>query len=52
MFKVVETDDKTEFEKECNELVEDGYKLNSSSCGFVNSEAYDFCTIYQAIFIK
>ena len=48
---VVESADMHEFERECLQLFEDGYRLDSSSCGFVNSEEYDFCQSYQAIFV-
>lgn len=40
-----------EFEAYCQGLYEDGYILSSSSCGFVNSESYDFCDSWQAIFV-
>ena len=40
------------FEEKVNELLKMGYKISSTSCGFVNSEAYDFCSVYQAILIK
>jgi len=40
-----------EFENRCEELICQGYKLSSTSCGFANSEQYDFCGVYQAIFV-
>ena len=43
--------DENEFEDRCKELIGDGYKLSSSYCGFANSESYDFCSSYQAIFV-
>ena len=52
MVKVVENSDETKFETECNKLIQDGYKISSTSCGIINSEAYDFCTFYQAILVK
>jgi len=49
---VLNSNDPARFAEECCKLIEDGYTLSSSSCGFVNSEAYDFCDSYQAIFVK
>jgi hypothetical protein len=43
--------DREEFESKCNQFIELGYKLSSSSCGFLNSEEYDFCESYQAILV-
>lgn len=50
--KVVEESKPNVFEEKVNELLKMGYKISSTSCGFVNSEAYDFCSVYQAILIK
>mgnify|MGYP003389661331 FL=1 len=47
---VVDVTTPVEFESRCRELYEFGYKMDSSSCGFVNSEDYDFCGSYKAIF--
>jgi len=47
---VVETSDQAQFEEKCKQLFEADYKMVSSSCGFVNSEEYQFCSSYQAIF--
>lgn len=49
MIKVVESGDKDKFEDEVNDLLNDGWKLISTNCGFANSEEYDFCSVYQAI---
>jgi hypothetical protein len=51
LFVVNETDPKV-FEKKCNELLDEGFKLSSSACGFVDSAEYNFCGVYDAIFIK
>ena len=40
------------FEDTVNEYLKEGYKLSSSNCGFVNSEAYDFVDVWQAILYK
>lgn len=47
----VETADSDIFERRCAELLGAGYKMKTCSCGFVNSESYDFCASWQAIFI-
>ena len=39
------------FEAECKKLIAGGYVLNSSSCGFVDSEEYDYCNVWNAIFM-
>lgn len=41
--------DEDDFTKQTNELLKEGWKILSTSCGFVNSESYDFCGVYQAI---
>jgi len=41
-----------DFEYMVNEYLEEGYKLSSSNCGFLNSEAYDFIDRWQAILYK
>jgi hypothetical protein len=50
--QIVEKQDKDEFKKACDELLKRGYQLSSSSCGFVNSGEYNFCNVYQAVFIS
>ena len=47
---VSETDPRI-FEQKSERIVNDGYKVLSTSCGFVNSADYDYCEVYQAIFI-
>lgn len=49
---VVEESNNENFEIKCNELLKDCYELKSCSTGFVNSEEYNFCSLYQAIFLK
>jgi len=39
------------FQNRCADLVNGGYKLVASSCGFINSEDYGYASQYQAIFI-
>lgn len=49
--KVVNLTDENDFEKEINRLLDLGYQISSTSCGFINSEKYDFCTSFQAVLI-
>lgn len=39
------------FQIQCQELRNQGYRLHSSSCGFLDSADYDFVSCYQAIFV-
>ena len=50
--KTIHFSDEGEFDKKVNEMLNEGYDVLSTSCGFVNSERYDFCGVYQAILIK
>lgn len=50
--KVIEENNKINFESEVNYYLDIGYKISSTNCGFVNSEVYDFCSCYQAILVK
>lgn len=47
---VIDATEPQEFESRCKELYELDYRMDSSSCGFVDSQDYDFCSSYQAIF--
>ncbi len=49
---IVSLSDEDAFTSEVNRLLSEGWQIHSSSCGFVNSESYDFCNSYQAIMIK
>ena len=53
-FKVEILDDADEgrFQKEVESFLNDGYKLEACSIGFVNSEQYDFCSVCKAILVK
>ena len=46
----IEETDGNKFEKMCKQLFEADYTMVASSCGFANSESYQFCSTYQAIF--
>ena len=50
--KLVTVRDQSEgdFAAMCNSLLADGYILQASFCGFVNSDSYDFCDVWMAIF--
>lgn len=49
---VVELTDSQKFEDVCNGYLSDGYIVSSTSCGFANSEKYDFCSCYHAVLIR
>lgn len=51
-FKVIDYSNRTDYEKEVQEYLNNGYKLLACNCGFMNSEKYDFDSVYQAILIK
>lgn len=50
--EIVEAADPDDFVERVNKLLSEGFQLSSSSCGFVDSEKYDFCGNYQAILLK
>ena len=50
MIEVVESNDGLEFEKLSNQLIEQGFKLSSSSVGYV-PDPYD-CNYFMGIFVK
>ncbi len=43
--------DSSIFESSCKTLVDSGYKLSSTYCGFVNDSEYDYCESLHAIFV-
>lgn len=49
---VIETNSTTEFVERVNFNLKRGYKISSTSCGFVDSSEYDYCSVYQAILVK
>lgn len=52
--KTIDTNDGADFERKAKELFKDGYKLSSSSCGYVGEvggNVYD-CNFWMGIFIK
>ena len=50
--KVINMGDEDEFEKTVQGFLNNDWRISSTSCGFTNSEKYDFCTSFQAILIK
>lgn len=50
--KVIDLSDESEFENMVNAYLEEGWKISSTSCGFIDSEVYDFERVYQAILFK
>lgn len=54
MLPKVETIDESselDFRRKINVLLNQGYLLSSSSCGFVNDAKYDFCGSWQAVLV-
>lgn len=54
MIKTISECNATEFENKISELIKDGYKLTSSSCGYVGevgNSVYD-CEYWMAILVK
>ena len=54
MNKIITVSENTQaqFEYIVNGYLQDGYKILSTSCGFLNSENYDFVDCWQAILYK
>ena len=54
MNKIITVSENTQaqFEYIVNGYLQDGYKILSTSCGFLNSENYDFVDYWQAILYK
>ncbi len=50
--RIVNLSDETDFEKAVSALLNDGWEISSTACGFINSEAYDYQNIYQAIMVR
>ena len=49
---VYESNSESDFEEYVNAMLKDGWKISSTSCGFVNSESYDFCSAYHVILVR
>jgi len=49
---VIEENEGGCFEDKCEDLLSKGYEMKACNCGFANSENYDFCAIYHAVFVK
>lgn len=50
--KILNTNNQQDFKTDLEQLLSEGYKLESSSIGIIQSEKYDFQDIYQALLIK
>lgn len=54
MVKTISNNNGTDFENEVNQLLNNGYRISSSSCGYVGEvghSVYD-CEYYMAILVK
>lgn len=45
----VTTHSEVDFQNECANAIQRGYRLVTASCGFADSEAYDFAQSWQAV---
>jgi len=50
--EVIESNNSEAFKTICESLLQAGYVMKACSCGFVSSEIYDFCSTYQAVFVR
>ena len=50
--KVVEEEDAKRYEQKVEELTKQGYRIDSTACGFLNSDELNFCGCFQAILIR
>jgi hypothetical protein len=50
--KLINESCETGFEELLKEYLNNGYKIESSSVGFVNSENYNFCGVFMALMVK
>jgi len=50
--KVVSYPNESYFESVVNNFLKEGWKVSSTSCGFLNSASYNFQDTYQAILIR
>lgn len=50
--KIIETNSANEFKTDVEDLLNKGYKILSTNITVINSEAYDFCSCYQAMMLK
>lgn len=41
MVKIIDTNDSSDFENKVNDLIDNGYKVSSSSCGYVGEVGND-----------
>lgn len=52
VIKVVTSSDEDKFTEQVNTLLSEGWAIESTNCGFVNSEKYDFCNVFQVILMR
>lgn len=50
--KIVEDKNPENFRDTVNILLNKGWRVLSTNCTVINSEAYDFCSWYQAILFR
>jgi len=50
--EIVQSNDEETFKQKVQELLNDNWYIQSCNCGFIQSETYDFCNVFQAILTK
>ncbi|WP_158220071.1 hypothetical protein [Tissierella sp. P1] len=50
--KVINLSDESEFENIVNAYLKEGWKVSSTSCGFIDSDTYNYASVLQVILIK
>ena len=51
MIKTYETNSSADFDDYVNDMLANGWKIDSTNCGFMNSENYDFASVFQAVLV-
>ena len=50
--EVVNESNETNFQNNVNAFLSEGYKISSTSCGFIDSADYDYSPCFMAILVK
>lgn len=50
--QVINSSDEDDFTRRVTKELQEGWRVSSTHCGFVDSAAYDYCNSYQAILTR
>lgn len=50
--KVISACDEDDFTRRVSKELQEGWRISSTNCGFINDSNYDFADHYQAILIR